>query len=212
MSAIIQATCCCETIGASSVRLCPEHHRYWKGDKELVSVSKVLKGTWPIKPDFSAAMPDVLEHARERGVRVDHYFSEYLREGRVRVDAGEWQEVLELLQKLIEWWRQKWTGQVQSQVILSDNEIAGTCDFIPGDCILDLKTTYEIEPTYPIQLGAYAQLYESTFGRPPQAVGIVHLTKRFKEPRFIQCDLDEVRNDWKTVRSMWALCKRRTGK
>ena len=64
---VVPALCVCESIGRSDLRRCDEHHRYWRGDKELAAVGKVIRSTWPIKPDYSAADPEVLENARDRG-------------------------------------------------------------------------------------------------------------------------------------------------
>src|SRR5262245_18955913 len=69
--------CTCQTIGApKELRRCEEHHRYWLGDRQLDSVSKVIHTLLPT--DFSAVPPLVLECARLRGIIVDTYFSEWL--------------------------------------------------------------------------------------------------------------------------------------
>jgi hypothetical protein len=208
----VTATCSCGSIGREDLRLCADHHRYWRGDKELVSVTKIIKSMWPAKPGFSSAPPDVLEHARERGIRVDRYFSEYLRDGSVRITAGEWEEVRALLKSLTDWWPDNirtTSRPPQAQVILADGRVAGTPDIIWDGRISDLKTTYDIESTYPIQLGAYADLFEETYGIEPASLAIIHVNKRFREPKCIPLDVKECRNDWRILRDAWFMVQRR---
>jgi len=210
MSAVLQSTCSCGSIGASGIRLCEDHHRYWLGDKELASVTKVLKSTWPLKPDFSAADPHTLEHARERGVRVDKYVSEYLRSGRLRVPAGEWEEVVQLVQSFCLWWKQD--APVKVQQILHDDEIAGTCDVLSPQvnvAIWDVKCTYDIEATYPIQLGGYADLYEKMHGVLPAILGVIQIHKRFPHPQVRHYDTMECVRDWRILRETWRMVQRR---
>jgi hypothetical protein len=208
----VTATCSCGSIGREDLRLCADHHRYWRGDKELVSVTKIIKSMWPIKPGFSSAPPDVLEHARERGIRVDRYFSEYLAQGSVRIRAGEWEEVETLIKSLTNWWSEEFhrgPGDTQSQVLLADDSIAGTADVVCCGCIIDLKTTYDIEPFYALQVGAYADLFEATYGCEAEVIGIVHATKRFRQPNYIDLDIDECVKDWRILRDAWFMVQRR---
>lgn len=207
--------CTCQTIGApAGVRLCEEHHRYWNADKQLQSVTRIIRETWPLKKEFEKADPEVLEHARERGIRVDKYVSAFVTGGGVRIPAGEWQEVVELVQKFVPWWLETaippGKGKAKAQVLLHDDEIAGTCDIVQEHFILDLKTVYNLDPTYALQLGAYAELYEKTFGVEPAGVGLIHLTKRHAKPQWVPMDLAECRRDWLTLRSTWAMVQRRT--
>ncbi len=203
------APCTCGSIGADPnvVRLAECHHRYFKGDKRLASVTTIIRDTWPLKKDFEAADPAVLEHARERGIRVDRYISAFVTGGGVRIPAGEWQEVVELVQKFVPWWSEMGKGKAKAQVLLHDDEIAGTCDIVQEHFILDLKTVYNLDATYALQLGAYAELYEKTFGVEPVGVGLIHLTKRHAKPRWVPMDLAECRRDWRTLRAMWNMVR-----
>lgn len=206
---VIAATCTCGSLGAKGVRLCEDHHRYWNGDRQLQSVSRIIREAWPLKKDFEKADPEVLEHARERGVRVDKYVSAFVTGGNIRIPAGEWQEVVELVQKFVPWWQDIGKGKAQAQVLLHDDEIAGTCDIVQDHFILDLKTVHSIDTTYGLQLGAYAELYEKTFGVEPAGVGLIHLTKRFAKPQWLPMDLGECRRDWLALRECWAMVQRR---
>lgn len=211
MSTTAIASCTCQTIGApAGVRLCEEHHRYWNGDKQLQSVTRIIRETWPLKKDFEAADPAVLEHARDRGIRVDKYVSAFVAGGGVRIPAGEWQEVVELVQKFVPWWSEIGKGKAKAQVLLHDEEIAGTCDIVQGGSIWDLKTTYSLEPTYALQVGIYGLLYQSMYGCQPEELGIIQVTKRFREPQALTLNVVETMADAATLLRMWRLVQRRT--
>lgn len=209
--------CCCGSIGAppTEVRICQEHHVYYRGDKELFSVSKVLKTAWPFKPDFSAAPAEVLENARERGTAVDMLFSAYVNGKLISIPAGTRVDAAELFLKLKVWWDKEYggPGNGKSQVILADDQVAGTCDLLPPDeRILDVKATYDVEAMYELQLGAYADLHFSQFQKPVKALGILHVTKRFREPKLIKIDMANAIKDWLLIRDVFFMAKRRTGK
>lgn len=213
MIAELKNGCYCGTIGASSdVRFCQDCHRYWKGDKELLSVTKILKTTWPFKPDFSKADPAVLENARDRGSVVDSLFSQYVAGQLQRIPAGTRRDAVDLFFKLKTWWDKEY-GEVhgQSQVILHDDDVAGMCDVLsPDERILDVKATYDIEAMYQLQLGAYAQLHFSRFQKPAKSIGILHVTKRFPEPKLVKIDMANAMQDWLLLRDTYFMAQRRT--
>lgn len=213
MSAVVlEAVCRCASIGedAAKVRFCAECHRYWRGDKQLTSVSKVLRTIWPLKPDFSRADPAVIENARDRGVVTDALFSLYVKGGLDRIPKGTRQDSVELFFKVRRWWDNRKHGQVESQVILADSEVAGTCDVKDDDEIYDLKCTHDIEDTYPLQLAAYGELHFSTYQRPVKSLNIIHCTKRYAEPKIIKVDLAQTIEDWALVRQMWRMVSKRS--
>lgn len=214
----VASDCVCGSIGRTDLRLCKVDHRYWRGDKELTSVSRVLRSTWPIAPDFSKADPAVLDRARDRGILVDHLFSAYVTGGRLYIPAGTrnddefLDESKALFSKLCKWWDRQMMTTATPQVMLADDEIAGTCDLLTADgWVYDLKCTYNIEPTYPLQLGAYAELHQAQFGTVPN-IGIIHVSKRFPEPKVITLNVVECLADWRAVRSMWRVVQRRASK
>lgn len=198
-------SCVCDSIGRSDLRMCATCHRYWQGDRELYAVSKVIRTVWPVKRDFDAAPPDVLEHARERGVRVDTYFQYYLTTGTVTTEPGEWDEVLNLLKMLVRWWDKHGRDDIKPQVIRSDGVYAGTPDFYAPGVIWDLKCTYNLETTYDIALGGYASMGAG----PIKEMGILHAAKRFKEVRFVPLDIQRCMSDWNVCEEMFQLVQRR---
>lgn len=208
--------CSCNSIGApaSTVRFCDidGHHKYWKGDRELVSVTKVLRSVWPIKPDFHDALPGVIENARHRGSIVDYLFSEYITDRLTEIPAGVRQDAVELFLKAKAWWDGRHIF-AESQVILADENIAGMCDVLADDeFIYDLKCTYDVEPMYPIQLAAYADLYFATRKRPVKKLAIIHVTKRLRKPEIIPVDMATTLPDWMLVKDTWLMAQRRCSK
>ena len=202
-------SCGCETIGASGVRFCDEHHRYWRGDAELASVTRVVKEAWPYKPDFSAADPEVLENARGRGVEVDRLFCQWLEGKLPSIPAGTREDSKDLFMKLLRWWPTSKLERtcVATQVLLADAEIAGTADIV-GEGIAELKTVSAIEPTYRLQLGGYCHLYEVQHGKLPKWCGIIHVNKSLREPKWIPFEPEVVVAEFFTVLEMWRLVRR----
>ncbi len=207
----IEAECKCSVWAKDDdqIRFCAAHHQYFLGAKNLPSVTTIIRQCWPVKKNFEAADPAVLVHSRERGIRVDQYISEFVATGNVRIPKGEWREVVELVQKFVSWWQPTIAA---SQVILHDGEFAGTCDLlIPGDrSIWDIKCVWELDISYELQLGLYGLLYESLYKEPPLALGLIHLTKRYNEPRIVPLDVKQVMTNAATLVDMWRLVKRLT--
>jgi hypothetical protein len=211
MSTVVDQCCCSVwTLTDPTVRFCREHHEYRRADKPLTSVTRVIKGTWPIPPDFSKADPAVVENARDRGIVTDTLFSSYVIGGLDRIPRGTRQDSIDLFFKLKKWWDGREHGDVCSQVILADHEIAGTCDVLEDDEIWDLKCTYNIEATYPLQLAAYGELHFATFQRPVKRLNIIHCTERYAEPKVIKVDLVSTLEDWMILRQCWSMVQRRT--
>jgi hypothetical protein len=199
----------------TEVRRCDEHHRYWRGSKELLSVSHVIKSVWPFKPNFTGAKLAVLANALNRGVEVDRLWSRYLAGDLKIVPAGTRQDSLRLFLRLKRWWSDHAHSDiVRTQVILADDQVAGTCDILDMDRhdLFDLKTTYAIEAYYACQLGAYGALHYATFGKPVKKLGMIHLTERYPVPQLIQLDPAEVIQDWLLIRDTFFMAQRRTRK
>ena len=204
----VPTTCLCNSLSPTAVR-CSDHHRYFREGKELTSVSKILRRMIP--PDFSKVDPAVLENARDRGATTDELFCSYI-EGTLRIIRGGTRaDAVELFQKLRHFW-DKGTRVGRTQVILADDEVAGTCDIIESpDMIWDIKCSYDIDPSYSLQLGAYADLFERKFGTLPM-IGILHATKRYDEVRTIPLNAEQCRDDWRKLRDAYYVIQRRSGK
>ena len=185
--------CTCGSIGAApEVRMCDDHHFYWLGDRQLTSVSKIIRSIWPVKKDFENAPADVLENARDRGVCVDALLSQWVNGKLDTIKAGSTREdAVPLFEQAVEWINgQNWSS-IKAQVTLNDKRAAGTCDLIIDGFIWDVKTVYNLDPSYEVQLGMYAKLANGIV----KGLGILHLNRRFKEPKAIVLDLDRCRRD-----------------
>ena len=176
--AAIAADCgICQTIGApAEIRYCDAHHRYFWGDQRLTSVSAVISACYP-KKSWDGVDMAVIEHARERGIRVDRLLTEYVATGNVVVPAGEWSEVIDRFERAMSWWDRTvgytLQGPIQTQKILYSqlDGVAGTADFVIGDTVIDLKNTAQLEKSYALQLGSYA-LYSGS-----RSCAVLHVTK-----------------------------------
>src|SRR5262245_46674359 len=117
----IDPDCTCGSIGRpeTDVRLCTagDHHRYWAGDRELVSVSHVIKSVWPYKPNFTNAKPHVLANALNRGIAVDRLFAKYLAGELPFIPAGTRTDAVRLFLRLKRWWWDHKHGEPKPQVI-----------------------------------------------------------------------------------------------
>lgn len=191
----------------------PDSHQYFRGDRELTSVSKVLRSVWPIKPSWDKVDPAVIENARDRGIEVDGLLSRYALGELKAIPAGTREDSRDLFLKARAWVDVALeAGPVRSQVILADETIAGTCDFIvAGPTIADLKCTYDVELSYPLQLGLYALLYEEQYGKAVEGIGIIHVTKRYPTPKWISLDVEECKRDARLIRDTWNMAQRRAG-
>lgn len=222
----VPSTCICGgSVGApaTEVRKCPDHFRYFRGDQRLIGVSTVLK-VWPVDPCNMCGMPMYSDHvpgcfvkakienARDRGSVVDSLFSAYVEDKLDRIPRDTRKDAVELFFKLRRWWDGRKHYSPKAQVTLADHELVGVCDLQDGDDISDLKCTYDLQPTHPIQLAAYAELHYATFGRPAKSLSIIHVSERFPAPKVIKVDVAEALQDWMAVRQLWAVVKRRTGK
>lgn len=213
MNAVLDIeTCVCSLWEKSdnSVRFCSPCHRYYRGSKELTSVSKLIRNTWPIKKEMG---PDwMVENARQRGVEVDRLFCAYASGALKRIPAGTRQDAVELFYKVRQWFDSLDPESVSIQTILADSDTAGTCDIIIDGYIWDLKCTYSVDVTYPLQLGLYADNYEATFGEPVKGIGILHATERFKTVKPMPLNLPECLEDARLLKRVWQMAHRRTAR
>jgi hypothetical protein len=205
------SACTCATVGPESeLRFHDCHHVYKRGDRELPSVSSVIRAVWP--PSYSGVSDAVLENARERGVEVDAMFSAWVNGGFGEIDVtGYRNDAVALTKKLINWWvdaNMPMTADVRCQVQCDDGEIAGTADIVTLDAVYDLKTVYSLLPTYPIQLGGYVSLIRDGVLLASDKAAIIHVTERFKEPKLIEYDVPSILRDWATTRDFYNLTRR----
>lgn len=214
MSAVQQAAACTCSVwdiaDSDTVRRCDPCHQYRRGTKVLDSVSTVLRACWPIKSEpLSAAAEEKRENARLRGVEVDSLFSLWVRNQLPKIPKGTREDSKALFEKLTVWWNGNQLRGLTQQ-ILADDDIAGTCDLLTYDeWIWDVKCVWELQILHELQVGFYANLYESQYKRPPKGIGLIHVTERFDRPRLVPLDLKQCQYDAKMIRDVWLMSKRR---
>ena len=182
-----------------------ETHQYFCGLQELTSVSKVLRSCAPLAPDFSAIAPEVLENARDRGVVLDSLLSAWINGTLTAIPPGTRKDVLPMFDAVCAWIDAQGFAEMSAQVILADDSVAGTCDFIFDGEIYDLKCVSKLSTTYQLQVAAYTQL--SNYGDG----GLIHINASMKVPKIVriqQSDLD----DWRTLWACWDMAQRRLAK
>lgn len=211
----VSATCTCGSL-LPDLLLCSDHHRYWQSGQELTSVSKVIRQVWPIEKDFSRADPDILEHARTRGVLVDALFSQYINRERLRIPLGTPVDVIEEGKRgfnaVCDWWENGLRAKAIAQVVFSKEGIAGTADVCEGDdAIWDLKCVSKPDVSYALQLGGYVYLS----GRAIRTCGLIHC--KFTEGgavatvKPIMYNAAECVDDWLSMLAFWRMVQRRGG-
>ena len=101
----------------------------------------------------------------------------------------------------------------RAQIILADDEIAGTVDLIYGAHVRDLKNTAKIESTYSLQLGGYAALYEHEHRHLPKSLGVIHVTQEKGKPvriREVLFDVSVAVSEFRLLLEFYRLVQRKT--
>ena len=209
---------CCITDG--DIRFCKTKHTYTHipTDTPLTSVSKVIQTVYSTK-SWDGVDPAVVENARVRGEMVDAALAEYVSTGAVSMTAtADVTERLEIAVRLWDKYRDscKLTGDIRSQHILYSVEygIAGTADFThDGAHILDLKTTYNTELSWGLQIGAYAFMLNGMTKQEIRSASIIHISpKVYKDAGgvIIPCDVDQCVTQWIEALIFWKRMKQFT--
>lgn len=161
-------------------------HTYHIEGKPLESVTRIIKSVWPNKPSFDGAPPGILEHARHRGERVDYWVCEYARTNG-NVDVEDDDDVIESVEFFDRWWSKVKPVYIDHQRMVWNTRVCGKLDLLLNidgrAAIVDVKRTHNEEETWPIQVGAYRDLYHHC----PHAeqllieeIAVLHIHPRFK--------------------------------
>lgn len=129
-------------------------HQYFLGDKELISVTRLLK-KHGLAPDYSGVNLDVLNAKAERGSLIHKELEEYVKHGEIGF-TNELNQFIELCKK-------ENIVPKRSEFIVNNDIIAGTVDTLGGynDCVYigDFKTTSTLhKKSVAWQLSLYAYL------------------------------------------------------
>lgn len=191
-----------------------EHYHVWRGPFRLSSVGRILREVWPVKPSWDQVDPSVIENARERGQEVDALFSDWINGTLTQIPAGTREDAVARFSALRKWWIDRDMPAAKAQVLLADDELCGVADVVTGG-IYDVKNTAQIESTYSLQLGGYADLYEKQHGTLPSSVGVIHVTQPKDKPvsvRLLEFEVMTAVSEWRLLRQMWNLVTRKSPK
>lgn len=127
-----------------------ETHQYFLGDKELISVTTLMK-KHGLSPNYSNVPSEVLRAKAERGSLIHKEIEDYIKEGTIGFTT-----------ELAEFIKAKKGEVLNSEFRVHNDIVAGTVDLLlydSGYIIADLKTTYTLHKE-PIswQLSIYAYL------------------------------------------------------
>lgn len=157
-------------------------HTYWLGDKQLISVTQLLK-KHGLSTDYTGISEEVLEKAANKGTLVHKEIENYIKSGEVGF-TSELSDFIDITAEL------GFTAE-DSEIILPAGEIpddkvddyfyAGTADLIgkigDGYALADLKTTAKVDKrAYAWQLALYERLCGVKFDK----LYIFHLGKNSK--------------------------------
>lgn len=161
------------------------HHWHING-KILTGVTRAIRAVWPNKPSFDAAPPGILEHARKRGDRVDHWVCEYARLNG-RVDVEDDADVVESVELFDRWWNKVKPAYIDHQRMVWNEDYIGFMDLLLNidgrPTIVDVKRTYNEEQTWGIQVGGYRDLYHHMQNGDQfhvEDLAVLHIHPRFK--------------------------------
>ena len=138
------------------IRFDEKTHRYYDGEKELISVSALMR-KHGLSPDYSAVRSDVLQKKAERGSLIHKEIETYIKTGEIGFTeecAGYWRYIEE-----------NGLTELASEKIVYNDICAGTVDLIlkddKGDLIIaDIKTTAQLHAdAVSWQLSIYNYLY-----------------------------------------------------
>jgi hypothetical protein len=174
---------------------------------KLASVSKVIQTVYSTK-SWDGVKPEIIEKAAFRGKTVDKYFSEFVNKGTVDVPRGEddlERDIENRIYIACNLFDQEFCGlkaEAQKIVYNLEDGIAGTMDAWVGDrIVVDLKSTYNAEKSWILQLGAYADYAPGLVER----IGIIHISPKVYSSGgvWMEYNVDACRTYWRDAVAWW---------
>ena len=144
-------------------------HTYTLGNKELISVTRLLKLAG-VSTDYSFVNNEVMKKASEKGVLIHKEIEEYIKNGKVGFT--------EELYAFIDYLKENDLEPIASELMVHDDEIAGTIDLIlknrkTGEIELDdIKTTYSVNKDY---VSWQTSMYKHLYGEQVDKLKCLHL-------------------------------------
>lgn len=139
-----------------SIKFRESDHTYWLGDKQLISVTQLMK-KHGLSADYSAVKADVLNAKAERGSLIHKEIEDY-----VNCAAEGFTDELDAFKALM---KEHKITPTESETIVHDDLVAGTVDIIgrdpDGRIIADIKTTSTLnKDALSWQLSIYEYLFQ----------------------------------------------------
>lgn len=170
------------------IRFSEETHQYFDGDKELISVTQLLK-KHGIAPDYGAVSPELLEAAASKGKIVHREIEEYETNGTI----GFTDEFAEYRKAR----RPEWKA-IANELIVGNDIVAGTADMIVEPLeVVDFKTTSTVHTEYVRwQTSIYAYLFGRMIGKDVERISCIHLPvgkgRYIKLPRVPDAEIERL--------------------
>ena len=146
-----------------------ETHTYTLGNKELISVTQLLKLVG-VSADYSFVNNEVMKKASEKGVLIHKEIEEYIKNGEVGFT--------EELYAFIDYLKENDLEPIASELMVHDEEVAGTIDLIiknrkTGEIELDdIKTTSSVNKDY---VAWQTSMYKHLYGEQVDKLKCLHL-------------------------------------
>lgn len=138
----------------AEIRFIEETHKYYLGDKELISVTTLMQ-KHGLAPSYSNVNAEVLRAKAERGTMIHKEIEDYIKDGSIGFTA----ELLNFIHHI----KGSNTEVLKSEFILHNDIVAGTADLLlynEGYIIGDIKTTAVLhKEAVSWQLSIYAYLF-----------------------------------------------------
>ncbi len=156
-------------------------HVYTLDGRPLVSVTRVIDAL--IKKSFDGVSPETLKNAADRGLLVEQYATELMRNGFVNT-VSERDDVNDRMDCFERWWfNAKPKLLVAQKMVFSEIDgTAGTLDWVltigAKTYIVDCKCTAQPERTWILQLGAY---YTMLPAPEIDRVAILHINPKYSD-------------------------------
>lgn len=166
-----------------SLKFNKEEHKYYDGDKELLSVTQLLH-KHKLAPDYTFVKSDVLDKAAQKGTLIHEEIQKYIEDKEI----GFTDELADFRKLCSE----NGLKPEKSEQMFAFGNLAGTVDLIFADgSIGDIKTGTVIDKTYCTwQLSLYKRLMEMN-GRTVTDLYIFHLSESKAELKHVTPISDE---------------------
>jgi len=176
----------------------PLTHQYRLLDGEpLTSVSAVVNAL--IRKSFDGVNPAILKNAAERGMLLEEYATDLLRDGYVTTRPNERADVIERLEGFERWWMFAKPTFIDAQrMVFSEiDKTAGTEDWLlklEGKYyIVDCKCTAQAERAWILQLGGYLTM--DTL--PIDGAAVLHVNPKYRQGyKWLEYDPEEAMMHW----------------